>query len=378
MSAASADAQQEQQQQQPQQSTETRDSERDVVLEKIALNENNTMPWPELRTIIRQKLAQAVDTLTHRQENRQNRSQDESGTGNQLDTSTAEAQSSRKRTRSEDTGKTGDTRPPGQQAGSPEDNSESIDQDAEGIEEETSESQHIEDPDSVDVQDIHDLEERINYCLRTFDEAPFTIQRIAELLMWPERHYRNVIKFLRAVERVVYVTSTVEEFPTTAHMQDENDGGELLEDSLNANAPPSVYSFVDTASVTARGSGLSDGNVQTRASPGDASVLMPKANANANASTVPLDASDTGILHIQPTSTDDTETMSKIRDNVDADVPVYIDDHVGGSSKLTVKPVFPEIELESTVEPSEVMSEVDALAESKDADEDLREYLIYV
>ncbi|KAJ1938249.1 hypothetical protein GGF37_004881, partial [Kickxella alabastrina] len=286
-------------------------------------------------------------------------------------------------------------------AGSPEDNSESIDQDAEDIEEETSESQHIEDPDSVDVQgmsletpkdamtnghdsdepkNIHDLEERINYCLRTFDEAPFTIQRIAELLMWPERHYRNVIKFLRAVERVVYVTSTVEEFPTTAHMQYENDGGELLEDSLNANAPPSVYPFVDTASVTARGSGLSDGNVQTRAVmarvPGDASVLMLKANANANASTVPLDASDTGILHIQPTSTDDTETMSKIRDNVDADVPVYIDDHVGGSSKLTVKPVFPEIELESTVEPSEVMSEVvfeenkDALAESKDADEE--------
>ncbi|KAJ1896549.1 hypothetical protein LPJ66_003924 [Kickxella alabastrina] len=357
------------------------------------------MPWPELRIIIRQKLAQAVDMLTHRQEDGQNRSQDESGPGNQLDTPTAEAQSSRKRTRSEDTGKTGDTRLPGQQAGSPEDNSESIDQDAKDIEEETSEPQHIEGPDSVDVQgmsletpkdamtnshdsdvpkDIHDLEERINYCLRAFDEAPFTIQRIAELLMWPERHYHNVIKFLRAVERVVYVTSTVEEFPTTAHTQDGNDGDELLEDSLNANAPPSVYSFVGTASVTARGSRLSDGNAQTRAVmarvPGDASVLVPKAKANASA--VPLDASDTGILHIQPTSTDDTETMTKIRDSVDADVPVYIDDHVGGSSKLTVKPVFPEIELESTVAPSEVMSDVvfeenkGALAESKDADEE--------
>ncbi|KAI9007970.1 PPP4R2-domain-containing protein [Phycomyces nitens] len=42
--------------------------------------------------------------------------------------------------------------------------------------------------------------------------APFTIQRLCELLLEPRKHYKMFIKYLRAIEKVLLVTSTWEEF----------------------------------------------------------------------------------------------------------------------------------------------------------------------
>ncbi|KAF3913862.1 hypothetical protein ABW21_db0203105 [Orbilia brochopaga] len=48
----------------------------------------------------------------------------------------------------------------------------------------------------------------------TFATAPpHTVQRFAELLLKPTRHYRSLAKYLRAVHRVVAVTSGADKFP---------------------------------------------------------------------------------------------------------------------------------------------------------------------
>ncbi|KAK6338801.1 hypothetical protein TWF696_009611 [Orbilia brochopaga] len=48
----------------------------------------------------------------------------------------------------------------------------------------------------------------------TFATAPpHTVQRFAELLLKPNRHYRSLAKYLRAVNRVVAVTSGADKFP---------------------------------------------------------------------------------------------------------------------------------------------------------------------
>lgn len=39
------------------------------------------------------------------------------------------------------------------------------------------------------------------YCVAS---APFTIQRLCELLIEPTKHYKTMEKFLRAVEKVTY------------------------------------------------------------------------------------------------------------------------------------------------------------------------------
>lgn len=44
-------------------------------------------------------------------------------------------------------------------------------------------------------------------------KPPHTIQRLAELILRPNTHYRTLPAFLRAIDRVVTVTSSAENFP---------------------------------------------------------------------------------------------------------------------------------------------------------------------
>lgn len=55
---------------------------------------------------------------------------------------------------------------------------------------------------------------------RDFQHSPpYTIQRLAELALHPKRHYRFLPSFLRALDRVVNVSSPVPDFPlSTAHL----------------------------------------------------------------------------------------------------------------------------------------------------------------
>ncbi|KAJ2395515.1 hypothetical protein GGI05_001552, partial [Coemansia sp. RSA 2603] len=209
---------------------------KNIILERLARNEEVSTPWPEIRAIIRQKLAYAVEALTKRQQEQENsqerneqRDGDDSGgsASNRSDTPAVESPGSRKRSRIE-TGTATDVRLEAMRQPSDDNGNTNEDGDNDAVMEDTNEKNgdtaqpELEDASkepkqvqtrernghSESASEIYDLEERIGYCLRTFDEAPFTIQRIAELLAWPEKHYRNVLKFLRAVERVVYVTST--------------------------------------------------------------------------------------------------------------------------------------------------------------------------
>ncbi|KAF7529274.1 hypothetical protein PCG10_007984 [Penicillium crustosum] len=45
------------------------------------------------------------------------------------------------------------------------------------------------------------------------DKPPHTIQRLAELVLYPKKHYRTLPAYLRAVDRVVSVTSSADIFP---------------------------------------------------------------------------------------------------------------------------------------------------------------------
>lgn len=47
----------------------------------------------------------------------------------------------------------------------------------------------------------------------SFDGAPFTIQRLCDLCVRPREHYKYVGKYIRALEKNLYVTSTWDSFP---------------------------------------------------------------------------------------------------------------------------------------------------------------------
>ncbi|BFZ10605.1 hypothetical protein BsWGS_13644 [Bradybaena similaris] len=56
------------------------------------------------------------------------------------------------------------------------------------------------------------MHERIVEAFHKFNGAPFTIQRLCELLIDPKRHYKRSDKFLRGLEKNVLVVSTVDPF----------------------------------------------------------------------------------------------------------------------------------------------------------------------
>lgn len=49
--------------------------------------------------------------------------------------------------------------------------------------------------------------------LDEFEGVPFTIQRLCELCLYPQKHYKKIGKYLRAVEKTLLVTSTWDAFP---------------------------------------------------------------------------------------------------------------------------------------------------------------------
>ncbi|KAF7295048.1 hypothetical protein MIND_01043000 [Mycena indigotica] len=63
------------------------------------------------------------------------------------------------------------------------------------------------------VQEAADMKMVVFELLDQFESAPFTIQRVCELCLEPQKHYTSVGKYLRALEKTLLVTSTHNSFP---------------------------------------------------------------------------------------------------------------------------------------------------------------------
>lgn len=64
---------------------------------------------------------------------------------------------------------------------------------------------HIDSNNNIQV-----IKDRITERMRSFTSAPFTIQRISELLLKPNNHYSRTDKFLRGLEKCVMVVTTID------------------------------------------------------------------------------------------------------------------------------------------------------------------------
>lgn len=67
--------------------------------------------------------------------------------------------------------------------------------------------------------------------METFSAAPFTIQRICELLTEPRKQYSRLDKFMRAIEKNILVVSTTEPGRT----RHESENGESLDSTINGD-----------------------------------------------------------------------------------------------------------------------------------------------
>lgn len=78
--------------------------------------------------------------------------------------------------------------------------------------------------------------------LDSFNAAPFTIQRISELLADPRKQYSRIDKFMRAVEKNILVVSTA--LPGR-HRPEESENGDSLDSALNGEFSSDVNVDID-------------------------------------------------------------------------------------------------------------------------------------
>ena len=62
----------------------------------------------------------------------------------------------------------------------------------------------------MDVFNFAAIRNKVFEQLDAFAGIPFTVQRLAELLTSPRRHYKRTDKFMRALEKNMLIVSTVE------------------------------------------------------------------------------------------------------------------------------------------------------------------------
>jgi len=58
--------------------------------------------------------------------------------------------------------------------------------------------------------DFDELKGEILEAIDGFPSAPFTIQRLCELVTNPSKHYKRTDKFMRGIEKNILVVSTIE------------------------------------------------------------------------------------------------------------------------------------------------------------------------
>lgn len=63
---------------------------------------------------------------------------------------------------------------------------------------------------NVEAFKYEEMKEKVLEAVNCFNSAPFTIQRLCELVVDPRKHYKRTDKFMRGVEKNVLVVSTIE------------------------------------------------------------------------------------------------------------------------------------------------------------------------
>ncbi|CAG8641852.1 5737_t:CDS:2, partial [Funneliformis caledonium] len=94
-----------------------------------------------------------------------------------------------------------------------------------------------------DEKDIENYMHAIIQLLDNFDRPPFTIQRLSELIVKPFQHHKTLIKWLRAVEKVLTVQSSMDMFPSITNTVTLTDKLELMEVTTSPKLVPISFAY---------------------------------------------------------------------------------------------------------------------------------------
>lgn len=197
----------------------------------------------------------------------------------------------------------------------------------------------------INDESIEDFQMRIWAILDSFDKPPFTIQRLCELVTISQEQHKNIWKYLRAIEKVLLVTSCLSS-SNTVTMQEEEEEVTLKLSDFNDNASESLTD-IDTKFPTTTSNNISNiKNDNTTNNINNNKLSNDNINENTknNTNPVPTPNEINNINEKQedkvlPSNNDmntmsvDTETIKNNEENV-VDMDINSD-----SDKMNVQPV---------------------------------------
>lgn len=183
--------------------------------------------------------------------------------------------------------------------------------------------------------------------LDSFQSAPFTIQRISELLSEPKKQYSRIDKFMRAVEKTILVVSTIPPGRTRTESSDSLDSGmngdysdvnvdvdmDALEHKKNNNSHDEAAVKVDEDATTASKDDNVNGTItQVTVDSVSITVIEPERSKAAEESTAsptkaenePLRSADNEILVETAELISETPPLAAL-ENIVATTTVKID-----------------------------------------------------
>jgi len=98
---------------------------------------------------------------------------------------------------------------------------------------------------NVDVFHFDQMKERIFEQLENYTGIPFTVQRLCELIVQPKKHYKRTDKFMRGLEKIMLVVSTIDPNPNS---QDEASKQETSECSFESPSKRMRLAIADNES----------------------------------------------------------------------------------------------------------------------------------
>ena len=179
---------------------------------------------------------------------------------------------------------------------------------------------------NVETFDFASVKEKVFQQLETFSGIPFTIQRLAELLTAPKRHYRRTDKFMRALEKNILIFSTVEPrvAPPIPDQSDQFPSPHYLPASLHSstrsnnltilNGQADMDTYMKENELNGLSSRLPEQSFSTHGNEGSLTTASPTSNVSPNRNLTVLsiiNGNNSLVLSGSPIPASDLSTLNR-------------------------------------------------------------------
>ncbi|XP_076304379.1 uncharacterized protein LOC143222183 isoform X2 [Tachypleus tridentatus] len=161
------------------------------------------------------------------------------------------------------------------------------------------------------------MRKRLLDILDSFNSAPFTVQRLCELLTNPQKHYHRTDKFMRGLEKNILVVSTIQPTPQHWHTEANN--------SVMVNGIVNIVNGRDNNSNLVLHTNRSAGVDESQVDSFTIGTVLPPVSVGLGTMTSTKRGEDRLAVPLHKEKSDTSETLYSAEKHVDSSMDISAD-----------------------------------------------------